>query len=220
MSLVFPTQHLWLLFLVKCFHWRKCPCLSPPWWTCQSRRSSSPSPGGGHWAQAKPVRSSLPWIEAEWIPATSLLRFAIPFSRVLPNPGIEPRSPALQADSLQSEPPGKPCFMVPTYPNPWDSLYPLRDWFCIFSPLLRTPQYPCHKTLFKLRKPDFCFCCLHPKNPNSAIQHQEETKIKTMKIISIDLFIINKLFEHPLSLWDLQQQAAQRRLMSSSRPHS
>ena len=29
----------------------------------------------------------------------------------LPDPGIEPRSPALQADSLPSEPPGKP--MVP-----------------------------------------------------------------------------------------------------------
>ena len=27
--------------------------------------------------------------------------------RDLPNPGIEPRSPALQADSLLSEPPGK-----------------------------------------------------------------------------------------------------------------
>ena len=26
----------------------------------------------------------------------------------LPNPGIEPRSPALQADVLPSEPPGKP----------------------------------------------------------------------------------------------------------------
>ena len=26
----------------------------------------------------------------------------------LPNPGIEPRSPALQADSLLAEPPGKP----------------------------------------------------------------------------------------------------------------
>ena len=26
----------------------------------------------------------------------------------LPSPGIEPRSPALQADSLSSEPPGKP----------------------------------------------------------------------------------------------------------------
>ena len=29
-------------------------------------------------------------------------------SRDLPNPGIEPRSPALQVDSLPAEPPGKP----------------------------------------------------------------------------------------------------------------
>ena len=29
----------------------------------------------------------------------------------LPDPGIEPRSPALQADSLTSEPPGKPRCM-------------------------------------------------------------------------------------------------------------
>ena len=33
---------------------------------------------------------------------------AMPSSRDLPNPGIEPRSPPLQADSLSSEPPGKP----------------------------------------------------------------------------------------------------------------
>ena len=33
---------------------------------------------------------------------------AIPFSRDLPETGIEPGSPALQADSLPSEPPGKP----------------------------------------------------------------------------------------------------------------
>ena len=32
---------------------------------------------------------------------------AIPFCRTLPDPGIEPRSPALQAGSLPSEPPGK-----------------------------------------------------------------------------------------------------------------
>ena len=32
----------------------------------------------------------------------------MPSSRDLPNPGIKPRSPALQADSLLSEPPGKP----------------------------------------------------------------------------------------------------------------
>ena len=31
-----------------------------------------------------------------------------PSPRVLPNPGIEPKSPALRADSLLSEPPGKP----------------------------------------------------------------------------------------------------------------
>ena len=30
----------------------------------------------------------------------------------LPNPGIEPRSPALQADSLPSEPPGKPWLVL------------------------------------------------------------------------------------------------------------
>ena len=29
----------------------------------------------------------------------------------LSNPGIEPKPPALQADSLSSEPPGKPCLM-------------------------------------------------------------------------------------------------------------
>ena len=33
---------------------------------------------------------------------------AFPFSRDLPNPGIESRSPALQADSLPAEPQGKP----------------------------------------------------------------------------------------------------------------
>ncbi|KAF4018722.1 hypothetical protein G4228_010280 [Cervus hanglu yarkandensis] len=29
----------------------------------------------------------------------------------LPDPGIEPRSPALQAESSLSEPPGKPSFL-------------------------------------------------------------------------------------------------------------
>jgi len=36
----------------------------------------------------------------EWVPT--------PSSRYLPNPGIEPRSPAFQVDSLPSEPRGKP----------------------------------------------------------------------------------------------------------------
>ena len=35
-------------------------------------------------------------------------RLPFPSPGDLPNPGIKPRSPALQADSLLSEPPGKP----------------------------------------------------------------------------------------------------------------
>ena len=37
-----------------------------------------------------------------------------PFSRVLPNPGIEPKSPALQV-SLPAEPQGKPLFYDLTF---------------------------------------------------------------------------------------------------------
>ena len=35
---------------------------------------------------------------------------AFPFPGDLPNPGIEPRPPALQVDSLPAEPQGKPYF--------------------------------------------------------------------------------------------------------------
>ena len=38
---------------------------------------------------------------------------SIPFSRHLPDPRIKPRSPALQTDSLPSEPPGKPGSVKP-----------------------------------------------------------------------------------------------------------
>ena len=44
---------------------------------------------------------------------------AIPFSRDLPNSGIKPRSPALQADSLPAEQPGKPRLKEePAYSTP------------------------------------------------------------------------------------------------------
>ena len=42
---------------------------------------------------------------------------AIPSSGDLPNPGIEPWFPALQADSLPSEPPGKHEFVYTTQEN-------------------------------------------------------------------------------------------------------
>ena len=40
----------------------------------------------------------------------------------LPNPEIEPRSPALRADSLASEPPGKPSYMVGEFSSTWGRL--------------------------------------------------------------------------------------------------
>ena len=46
------------------------------------------------------VHGSLHEIIRKWEP--------FPSSGHLPNPGIEPRSPTLQADSLPAEPPGKP----------------------------------------------------------------------------------------------------------------
>ena len=49
---------------------------------------------------------------------------AVPFSRDLPNPGCEPRSPALQVGSLPSQPTGKPDFTQYwsrlSFPSPGD----------------------------------------------------------------------------------------------------
>ena len=42
------------------------------------------------------------------LPARILEWVAIPFFRYIPNPGIEPRSPTLQSDSLPAEPQGNP----------------------------------------------------------------------------------------------------------------
>ena len=54
---------------------------------------------------------SLPGSSVHGILQARLLKWvAIPFLGYLPNPGIESRSPSLQADSLQSEPPGKPPY--------------------------------------------------------------------------------------------------------------
>ena len=41
---------------------------------------------------------------------------SLPSPRDLPKPGIKPRSPALQADALPSEPPEKPCIQR-NYPS-------------------------------------------------------------------------------------------------------
>ena len=56
-----------------------------------------------------PVACSLPGSSVHGIfQARALAWVVIPYSRDLPDPGIEPRSPTLQADSLLSEPPESP----------------------------------------------------------------------------------------------------------------
>ena len=59
------------------------------------------------WTVACPAPLSMGFSRQEY---WSRLPFPPPVG--LPNPGIEPRPPALQADSLPSEPPGKPCTSV------------------------------------------------------------------------------------------------------------
>ena len=56
-----------------------------------------------------PMDCSPPGSSVHGILQARILEWAsISFSRVLPNPGIEPRSPALWANSLPAEPQGKP----------------------------------------------------------------------------------------------------------------
>ena len=77
------------------------------------------SPGGGGLVAKScptlfdPMDCSLPGFSVHGILQAIILEWvAIPFSRDLPDPGIEPRFPALQADSLPSEPPGKPSIIL------------------------------------------------------------------------------------------------------------
>ena len=69
-----------------------------------------------HMLVAQVLLFATPWTVAHQAPlSTGFFRqkywseLAVPSSVDLPNPGTEPESPALQADSLLSEPPGKPC---------------------------------------------------------------------------------------------------------------
>ena len=54
-----------------------------------------------------PVHGILQQRKLEWLP--------FPSPEDLPDPGINPRSPALQADSLLCQPPGKPINVCETY---------------------------------------------------------------------------------------------------------
>ena len=73
----------------------------------------SPGKGNGYPFQysclENPMDCSLPGSTVHGVLQARILEWvAIPFSRGSSQPGIEPRFPALQADSLPSKPPGKP----------------------------------------------------------------------------------------------------------------
>ena len=59
-----------------------------------------------------PVDCSLPGTSVHGDSPGKITGVPCPPPRDLPNPGVEPRSPALQTDALPSEPPGKP--LMPT----------------------------------------------------------------------------------------------------------
>ena len=90
-----------------------------------------------------PVDCSPPGSSVHGILQARILEWVvIPFSRGLPNPGIGPGSPALQADSLLPEPPGKPNAGDPGS-IPWSRRSPgegngnLLQYFCLGNPMNR-----------------------------------------------------------------------------------
>ena len=82
-----------------------------------------------------PMDCSLPGSSVHGIFQARVLEWgAISFSRGLHNPGSEPRSPALQADALQSEPPGKPFLCIVSCYQPTGTVLPLS--FPIWIPFI------------------------------------------------------------------------------------
>ena len=62
----------------------------------------------------------------------------------LPNPGIEPRSPALQADSLPAEPQGKRSLKMPARARPKGSLLQSSQEAPCVQPYFQGPQWVAH----------------------------------------------------------------------------
>ena len=51
---------------------------------------------------------------------------------LLPNPGIKPRPPVLQADSLLSEPPGKPLMLLGISQRSWKLIFTQKTYTLMF----------------------------------------------------------------------------------------
>ena len=78
-------------------------------WLCEKWKCYSLS-RGGFFVTPWTIAHQAPW-SMEYLQARVLEWVAIPLSWGSSYPGIKPRPPALQTDSLPSEPPGKPLLL-------------------------------------------------------------------------------------------------------------
>ena len=111
----------------------------------KTRRASSPR---SELAQScltlcNPVDCSPPGSSVHGILQARMLEWvAISFSGDLPDPGIKPRSPALQADALTSEPPGNPPPELPCYSRTFLALHTQCCWLAALPLDLVAGQRP------------------------------------------------------------------------------
>ena len=107
----FSLRDIWLTFLVAQVV-RNLPEMQETWVRSLGREDP--------WEKGMATHSSIPSWEIPWTVACQAMSLGfsrqeywngLPFPSPgdLPNPGIELQSPTLQADSLLSEPPGKPA---------------------------------------------------------------------------------------------------------------
>ena len=111
--------------------------------------------------------------------ARTLEWVVFPFHRDLPNPGIVPRSPALQADSLPAEPQGKPPPRLLPYPSYCKQLYDEHWDACAFQ--LWFPQGVC-SVVGLLGLQYFYSMCL--KNPPASSHYSFKATLYSFKVIS------------------------------------
>ena len=109
---------------------------------------------------------------------------AYPFSRSLPDPGIEPGSPALQTDSLPAELPGKPK-APPKYSYTERVAIPAEVFVLLFNRPDFSEQFSVHnKTERKVQKlpirPPLCTCITPPLPLPRHYQHPPQSRLATV----------------------------------------
>ena len=128
-----------------------------------------------------------------------------PSPRDLPDPGIEPRSPALQADALTSEPPGKPSEVTsrvqlfvtpwtvdnqpPPMESPWDFPGKSTGVGCHFLLQMIFPSQGSNPGLLHCRQ--MLYCLRHQERHSI---YPEETKIERDSCIMLKQYSISVVY--------------------------